>query len=114
MAIPELTRRRAERALETFCQERVPLRVRDQLRLSVGTRGNNITLFEHRPAFSQPDRWIKSPVAQFRYDPAAGRWALYWRDRNARWHRYEGKRPAADIGVLVQEVDQDPTGIFWG
>jgi hypothetical protein len=114
MAIPELTRHRAERLLERFCERRVPPRFHDQVRLSVETRGNSVTLFEHRTFYRPPHDWIKGPVAQFRYDPASNRWTLYWRDRHARWHRYEVKRPTADIGALIQEVDQDPTANFWG
>jgi len=41
-------------------------------------------------------------------------WTLYWSDRNARWHRYDLIGPAPDIRVLLDEVDRDPTCIFWG
>jgi hypothetical protein len=28
--------------------------------------------------------------------------------------RYELIEPSADITALLQEIDSDPTGIFWG
>lgn len=37
---------------------------------------------------------------------------LYWRDRNERWHRHTG--PAANILGLLDELDHDATGVFWG
>lgn len=49
-----------------------------------------------------------------RYAAKSATWTLYWSDRNDRWHRYELIGPTADIRTLLDEVDQDPTGIFWG
>jgi hypothetical protein len=114
MAIPELTRRRAERLLQQLIDRRVPPHVRNEIRMSVETRGNNITLFEHRPVWRMPDKWTDGKVAQFRYEPTSERWTLLWSDRHGRWLRYEGKRPAADIATLIREVDEDPVGAFWG
>lgn len=82
--------------------------------MSVETRGNGVTLFEHRPVWRMPDEWTNGKVAQFRYDSTSDRWTLYWSDRHGRWLRYEGKRPAADIATLIREVDADPAGAFWG
>jgi hypothetical protein len=39
---------------------------------------------------------------------------LYWRDRNLRFHRYEQLPPSPHIDDLLQEIDRDPTAIFWG
>ena len=114
MAIPELTLRRATLLLEQLIERRLPPHIRDQVRMSVETRGNNVTLFEHRPVWRMPDEWTNGKVAQFRYDPTSNRWTLYWSVRHGRWLRYEGKRPAADIAALIREVDADPDGAFWG
>jgi Protein of unknown function (DUF3024) len=35
------------------------------------------------------------------------------RDPNERWHRYQ-TGPAANVRSLLDEIDHDPTGIFWG
>ena len=40
-------------------------------------------------------------------------WALYWRNRNERWFRYPDVDPSKDIRSLLDEIDADPTGIFW-
>lgn len=61
-----------------------------------------------------PDEWTDGKVAQFRYDPAAGRWTLYWSDRHGRWLLYSPKGAAGDIATLIREVDEDPAGAFWG
>ena len=114
MAIPELTLRRAERLLQLLIDRRVSPHVRNEIRMSVETRGNNVTLFEHRPVWRMPDKWTDGKVAQFRFDPASEHWTLYWSDRHGRWLRYEGKGPTSDIAALIGEVDADPVGAFWG
>jgi hypothetical protein len=114
MAIPELIRRRAEQLLQQLIDRRVPTHVRNEIRMSVETRGNNVTLFEHRPVWRMPDQWTNGKVAQFRYDSDANRWTLYWSDRHGRWLRNEPKRQADDIATLIHEVDKDPAGAFWG
>jgi Protein of unknown function (DUF3024) len=57
------------------------------------------------------------PIAQLRYIPPhlpGGRWRLYWPDRNRRWHLMDDVAPAATPEPLLDELDADPTGIFWG
>lgn len=53
-------------------------------------------------------------MARLRYLKSTGVWTLYWRDRNMRFHRYDRTPATADIGVLLAELDSDPTAIFWG
>lgn len=53
-------------------------------------------------------------VARLRYTAGGRLWTLYSSDRNGRWHRYYspvGSTP--DIHVLLDEIDRDPTCIFW-
>lgn len=117
MALPEPVRTRAQTELGTYCSQRLPDRVRDQVRLEHEFRGNAATLIERRvpwhPAMEgQP--WTRMPIAQFRYDVGSDRWTLYWPDRNSRWHLDDNVDPSPDIASLLAEVDRDPTGIYWG
>jgi hypothetical protein len=114
MPLPELVRQHVQAKLGRFCRERVPAEVRDQIRLDFGIRGNMVTLFECRPRFDAPEEWVESKIAQFRFDPKLRSWGLYWTDRNGKWHRHDGAPPAKEISPLLEEVDRDPTGIFWG
>jgi hypothetical protein len=114
MAIPELTRRRAEKLLQELIDRRVPARFRDEIRMSVEVRENNVTLSEDRPVWRMPGEWSHRKIAQFRYDPQSERWTLYWSNRHGRPLLYEDKRPATDIATLIREVDADPIGAFFG
>jgi len=114
MALREAIREKVEWILTRYCARRVPIKVRDKIQLGYRFRGSSVTLFECRPMVRDPTVWTKSAVAQFRFDPQTLLWTLYCRDRNTRWHRYDKIHPSPDLNDLLREVDEDPTGIFWG
>jgi hypothetical protein len=114
LALPELTKKRVESLLADFCEKRVPAHVRNQIKLTFEFRGDTATLFEDRPVWNDPSRWAHSAVAQFRIDSETLKWTLYCRDRNSKWHLYQGINATAALEELLAEVDRDPTGIFWG
>jgi hypothetical protein len=60
-----------------------------------------------------PSSTSRVPVAQLRYDPSNHLWTLYWADRNSRWHRYDDIDPST-TDQLLNEINDDPTCIFWG
>jgi hypothetical protein len=53
-------------------------------------------------------------IAQLRYDSETATWSLYCCDRNERWFLYFDIEPSRDVRPLLNEIDEDPTGIFWG
>jgi hypothetical protein len=114
MALPELVKRLVEEKLNAYCRRKVPAHVLDQVRLNFKIRGNSVTLFEERPAFGKASTWVDIKVAQFRFNSEEGTWSLFCADRNSKWHGYLGILPSKNFDNLLQEVDKDPTGIFWG
>jgi Protein of unknown function (DUF3024) len=114
-ALPPLQRQLAERLLSAFCEARVPVELRDKVRFEYGIRGTRITLRDCRPHWrdaSQP--WSHMPVAQMRFDPEEHTWALFWADRNGKWILYDPLPPAKKLEDLIEEIDVDPHGAFWG
>jgi len=114
LSLPELLKKSVEHRLARYCEAKIPNRVKDKIKLTVGLRGNNVTLFENRPHYLDPETWTKSKVAQFRFDPAKKVWSLFCCDRNGRWHLYSRAAPASSLEPLIQALDEDVTGIFWG
>ena len=114
MPLPELTRRLVEQKLGEFCECRIPLDARDQVRLSFSFRGNSVTLFEERAPWRGEGEWSKKPIAQLRFDADKGEWRLYGADRNGKWHSYPDLEPTAKLEDVIAEIDADPTFIFWG
>ena len=103
-------------AVRRYCDNKIPARHRDELRVECSVRGKTITIYECRPPWPQisdPD-WTRQPVAQLRYDSAGHHWRLYCADRNSRWRHYDMVEPTPRLDVLLDEIDEDPTGIFWG
>ncbi len=113
MAISKLERSRIEVLLTEYC-DRVPERVRDQLRHTFTISPTSVELFEERPAFRNPSEWRRHPVAKFRFIATRKLWALYCRHRDLKWHSYELLPQAGSFEIPLREVQRDPTGIFWG
>ena len=114
-SLPELDLARIRRFVEQR-NERIPPHARHQIRIEVDLDAGSATILECRPPW-RPDygaEWTRSPVARLRYTKSRREWALYWRDRNQRFHRYEIVDPTTSVEVLLGEIDRDPTCIFWG
>ena len=114
MHLSEFTRKLIEEKLTEYCLKRVPEQIRDEIKLIFKIRGNNVTLFEKRPAYMEPSNWTENPVAQLRYDEPSNKWFLYYPDRNSKWYPYSRIRPTANLDAILKAIDRDPTGIFWG
>lgn len=99
-----------------WCASRVPESQRDQLRVSYSERAGRITLSARRaPVFPElGSGWTTEPIAQLRLDSAEDRWLLFWPDSGGRWHRYPDESKASSPSPLLEIIDADPTGIFWG
>jgi hypothetical protein len=110
--IPEADVERVRR----WCAERVPERVRDQIRIDCEVTPRHITIVERRPPWNEGmgPEWTRHAVARLRYTARQGVWTLYWRDSNSNFHEYDLLRPVRRVDILLAEVDRDPTAIFWG
>lgn len=53
------------------------------------------------------------PIAQLRYE-GDGEWTLYFGDRNGKWVLYFDLEPNQRVDVLIDELEEDPTCVFWG
>ena len=98
-----------------YCEQRVPPDAIDQVRVELVESRGAMTIVERRAPWREDygPQWTTLEVARFRFMSQDRTWQLFWRDRNAKWHRYD-LPPSRDIGPLLDEVDRDPTGIFWG
>ena len=114
MALTAEQRKHVTQILDAFCDSRVPIAVRDKIVLQYRFKGNDVVLFEKRPVFKLPGRWVDIGVAKFSFDHADGLWRLQCADRNSKWHHYDPIDPARAFEELLTEVDRDPTGILWG
>ncbi len=94
----------------------IPAEARDQLRVEVDVAPRHLTIVECRPPWDDDvgQGWTRFPIARLRYTKTAGVWTLYWRDSNERFLEYDLIPPSPHISDLLDELDRDPTAIFWG
>lgn len=117
MSLPDPIRRDVEKLMGTYCETKIPERVRDQIRIEFEVDRQVVTLVERRPPFrprSEDEEWTRFAIARLRFTNTTGLWTLYWRDRDERWRIYPKLKPRPSVAALLAEVDRDPTGIFWG
>jgi hypothetical protein len=114
MPLSEIQRAQVTKRLTAFCDARVPPPARDKLRVGFRIKGSEVILFEERPEFHPPYEWREMQVAKLKYIGTKGIWRLYCQHRDCRWHAYEAFPEASSFAKLLEEVAEDPTGIFWG
>ena len=96
--------------------ERLPERARGQIRYELDVDPRSVTILECRPPWKAEygPEWTRFPIARLRYTAARKEWSIYWRDRNLKFHLYDLFDPTPTIQAALDEVEQDPTCIFWG
>lgn len=113
MPLTELQLRDVEKHLDAYCNT-VPEHAQSKVRMGYVIKGNVVILYEETPTFRDSDKWLAFHIAQFRFMKAAEKWRLYYRDQHAKWHIYGPIEDADRFEDLLKEVEEDPTGIFWG
>lgn len=98
-----------------WCEERVPAHVRDQVRVECDVAARHLAIVECRPPWREEmgSEWTRFPIARLRYTKSPQMWSLYWRDRNLRFHEYDLVPPTSRVDDVLEEIDRDPTAIFW-
>lgn len=109
MAIPETDLHR----IQLWCREVWPEQHWDEVRCEADVDGNSVTIVEVRryPDVIEP---IREYVARLRYMPSTGMWAIYWCDRNLRFHEYKHKRPTKKAQALLEHIGSHEDPIFFG
>ena len=114
MPLSEFTKKLIETKLTEYCEQRIPIDVRDQVKLIYKIEGYKVNLIETRPYYRDPAIWTETPIAQFRLDKNLQKWSLFSMDRNERWHLYDLIKPSMDFDDMLKALDNDKTGTFWG
>jgi len=109
MASSEFEKKRVEKLLTAYCEDKIPPNLRNQIRIEFTIRGNEVS-----PHWQGSGEWLSMKVARFKKDPKTETWHLYWADRNSKWRPYPPLPYHRDIEKLLQEVEKNETGAFWG
>ena len=81
-----------------------------QVRVECEVAARQLTIVERRAPRRENfgPQWTSFPIARLRYIAADKAWALYWRDRNLRFHVYDLLAPSQQVDDLLAQIDRDP------
>lgn len=114
MPIPPIQKQLALKQIEKFCANKFPPHVQDQLKLKYTLQDPSIILYESRPQWNDPSRWIDLEVAKMTFVKKSMKWKLYWMRASGKWELYNNIEPIKDLQVCIDEIDTDPLCTFWG
>jgi hypothetical protein len=114
MAFSELELKRIDRLVGGFCRRRTANWRAEQLELLYEVGPESVVLFEERPDWRDSAQRMRSPVARLQFGYSSGLWTLYWQRADLAWHPYQPCAPSVDLAELVEVVERDEYGAFFG
>ena len=106
----------AVEVVQRWARDQTPEEFRDRMRVEVEESPRGLTVVECSlmPGMDGEMRWLRVPSARLAYASARREWTLYCFDSNSKARRYLDLEPSSEIKDLLDEIDDDPTCIFWG
>jgi len=114
LAFSEIELKRIEAVVGPLCGRRSPAHARHQVRTEYRVEGQDVLIVEVRVVWDDPSRWMDHGVAKLKFNRKAGEWRLFWQRASLRWESYEPLAANRELSVLVEEIDRDPHGCFFG
>ena len=115
MAFSEIELKRIDATLGDLCRRSSPPEHADELRFVYDIDGHAVSIFEERPPWDgRPGAWTRHGVARFRYFRSRREWQLNWMRADLKWHVFEPEPPTPNLARLVDVVDQNRYGAFFG
>ena len=114
MAFSDEQLREIERHVGGLCERRAPAHVREQFRLRYDVSDHYVFVREARPDWHDRSQWIECDVAKLRYVAASNQWHLYWKRASGKWWLYEPHSRSTTLAAMVNEIDGDAYGCFFG
>jgi hypothetical protein len=114
MAFSDIEIQKIKNEVGGLCSRRTPAHLKDKLRFEYEIEKQNVFIYEVRPVWNNPEEHTKLPFAKLTYVKSRRIWKLYWRRASEKWESYEPKGPDRDLRALIQEIDKDLYGCFFG
>ena len=96
--------------------KRPPIEIRSKLDIGFSYDNNTFEIFEIRPVYSSPDPndYMKSSFAKFRYIKTQKVWKLYWKRASGKWVSYEPFPESSNLDDIINCIEGDAYGCFYG
>jgi len=103
-----------ESYVKQYCGKRNIPEVYDKLHLEHEIDNQSIILLEVRPHWQDPSRLILSAFAKMTFVRSSKKWKLYWMRQDLKWHPYDPFLESQSYVTLLEVIDQDRHGCFYG
>jgi hypothetical protein len=114
MAFSEIELKKIGKIVGGLCRKRSPAHLKEKVSVEYRVKGHDVVVYERRPYWRDPNEITETPVAKMKFVRTANEWRLYWMRRDLKWHGYDMLNPSKDLEGLVEEIDADPHGCFFG
>jgi hypothetical protein len=115
MALSEFETRRMKKLVGNFIEAKRPApHIRDKLDIGFRISDQSFEIYEIRPRWNDPTKTIEGPVAKATYVKSKKIWKLFWMRADLKWHSYEPFPDSTSLEKILEIVDEDDHGCFWG
>ena len=114
MVFSEIEVKRIDKLIGEYCRNLVPLHLSKEIRYNYRIKSQNVLLYEERPSWNNPTKWLALDFAKLRYIRQHGTWRLYWMRASGKWITYEPKDESKSLEILIDTIKQDEYGCFFG
>jgi len=115
MALSEFEIKKIEKAVSKFlAKRRLPVSIRNELDFGWRLEKHSFYVFETRPAWNNPSELQNSDCIKATFVRTQGIWKIYWLRQDLKWHTYEPCGQAKTIEQVIEVLDKDHYGCFFG
>ena len=90
------------------------LEIRKELDFGYSYDGQNFEIFEIRPQYDKPEEILHTPCAKITFVKSKRIWKIYWMRGNLKWDLYEEFPSQVTLENVLQVVNEDKHGCFYG
>ena len=114
MPFTNLETQQIHRLVGELCKRRAPDVVKDRIRLTYTIDNQQVVISEERPFRETAAEWIVLEIAKLRYVRSRNEWQLYWKRPSGKWWLYEPHTNSKTLAAMIEEIDVDSDGCFFG
>lgn len=106
---------RIDHIVGDWCLHRVSPDLKSKLDYDYEIDGQAVTIFEVRPLWrGKAGEFTRRAFARFRYVKVSGIWQIYWMRASGKWCAYEAHCVARRLEDVLEIIEADPYGCFFG
>ncbi len=88
--------------------------IRDKLDVGYKIVDKSVFIIEIRPLFNDPDRKLELEMAKATFIKTSNQWKIFWLRSSGKWESYQPQPVVTSIEGVVEVIEKDELGCFWG